>query len=452
MNTAIDHGPDATATAAAHRPHRVPAVLRAPLEGRTWGELLYALTGFPIATALFCIAITLTATSAGLLVTFIGVPLLAFTLAGARGMGVLERARARALLGQDVAAPEPLRLRARRSRSTGLMAWVGALLKDGTSWRHLVYALVCFPWAVLTFVTAVTLWSVGWALFTYPVWQWTLPRFAHRPGMQIWGDSHGRSFYLDTPYEIGFTCALGFAVVMASPWILRSLTQVNRLLVSGLLGPSRLAERVWELEEDRGVAEDTAAADLRRIERKLHDGAQARLAHLAVGLDMAKETALADPPSAVVMVEHAHGEVKRVLQELRDLARGIHPAILTDRGLGPALSALAARCSVPVTTEVGGLPSRPASAIEGIAYFTVSELLENISKHSGATTASVDVWRSGNRLMLRVADDGRGGALIRPGGGLAGLTDRLRAVDGVLDVDSVPGGPTVVTAELPWRP
>ncbi|MEE1746786.1 sensor histidine kinase, partial [Streptomyces sp. JV184] len=146
----------------------------------------------------------------------------------------------------------------------------------------------------------------------------------------------------------------------------------------------------------------------------------------------------------------AHGEVKVALQELRDLARGIHPAVLTDRGLDAALSAIASRCTVPVTVEVD-LAARPAQAIEGIAYFTVSELLQNVSKHARATRASVDVWRAADRLMLQVTDDGRGGADVSAGSGLAGLTERLEAVDGVLVVDSPQGGPTQVTAELPWR-
>ncbi|MHA4820382.1 sensor histidine kinase, partial [Streptomyces aculeolatus] len=128
----------------------------------------------------------------------------------------------------------------------------------------------------------------------------------------------------------------------------------------------------------------------------------------------------------------------------------IHPAILTDRGLGPALSAVAARCTVPVAVTVD-LKERPAQAIEGIAYYTVSELLQNISKHSGAKTASADVWRAEGRIMLQVTDDGKGGARLDGGTGLSGLTDRLGSVDGLLVVESPSGGPTVVTAELPWR-
>ncbi len=180
---------------------------------------------------------------------------------------------------------------------------------------------------------------------------------------------------------------------------------------------------------------DTAAADLRRIERDLHDGAQARLVNLAMGLGLAKEKLLEDPDAAASMVEEAHGEVKLALQELRDLARGIHPAVLTDRGLDAALSSVAARCTVPVTVTVD-LEERPAPAIEGIAYFTVSELLQNVSKHSRAHSASVEVWRSDNRLFLQVRDDGAGGASLDGGTGMRGLAERLGAVDGLFVVDS----------------
>jgi signal transduction histidine kinase len=207
---------------------------------------------------------------------------------------------------------------------------------------------------------------------------------------------------------------------------------------------------VVELESDRGVVVDTAAADLRRIERDLHDGAQARLVALAMDLGLAKEKLTEDPEAAARMVDEAHGEVKTALQELRDLARGIHPAVLTDRGLDAALSAVASRCTVPVRVEVD-LPARPAPAIEGIAYFTVSELLQNISKHSRATRATVDVWRVENRLMIQVGDNGVGGADVSDGSGLAGLAERLDAVDGILVVDSPVAGPTRITAELPWR-
>jgi signal transduction histidine kinase len=439
---ATDHASDPVSQP---RPHVLPPVLRAPLEGRVWRELGYLTLSVPISAVLFTFAMTTISLGAGLLITFLGVPVLAAGLAGCRGIGVMERARARSLLGLRVAAPAPL-----RGTKRGLMGWVGTVLRSGTSWRHLLYTVLHFPWAVFAFPVALTFWATGWALFLYPLWHWAVPSSVGGSGIQLYGDSSGNDFYLDTPFEIGVTSAVGLVLVLASPWLIRALTTVDRLLVGGLLGPSRLATRVSELESDRGVVVDTAAADLRRIERDLHDGAQARLVALAMDLGLAKEKLTEDPEAAARMVDEAHGEVKTALQELRDLARGIHPAVLTDRGLDAALSSVSSRCTVPVTVEVD-LPSRPAAAIEGIAYFTVSELLQNISKHSQARRAWVDVWQAQDRLMLQVSDDGRGGADASAGSGLAGLAERLDAVDGVLVIKSPSGGPTTVTAELPWR-
>ncbi|GAA1730620.1 sensor histidine kinase [Streptomyces yatensis] len=433
------------------RGHLVPAALKAPFQARVWREFLYLVISLPMSILTFVYTITMLALGAGLLITFLGVPVLGAALAGCRALGVVERARARALLRLDVAEPEPvLGGRGGRGGRRGPVAWVGALLRSGTSWRHVIYALIHLPWALFSFTFAIAFTCYGWGFATYPLWRWVFPRYVDEPGLQIFGDDHGRAFYLDTPFEIAATCAVGVLVLLLSPWVMRALTSVDRIMVAGLLGPSRLASRVWELESDRGTVVDTAAADLRRIERDLHDGAQARLVALAMDLGLAKEKLDEDPEAAAKMVDEAHGEVKLALQELRDLARGIHPAILTDRGLGPALSALSARCTVPVTVTVD-LPQRPAPAIEGIAYFTVSELLQNISKHSGARTAEVDVWRTEDRVLLQITDDGRGGAGTSAGSGLAGLAERIDAVDGVLVVNSPPGGPTTVTAELPWR-
>ncbi|MGH4032550.1 sensor histidine kinase [Actinomycetota bacterium Odt1-20B] len=429
---------------APERRHRVPSGLRAPLAARTWRELGYVVLSLPIGICAFAFAVSVMSLGVGLLITFIGIPVLAFGLFACRGFGALERQRARALLGLEVDAPEPL-----RTRGGGAFAWMGAMLKSGASWRHLLYALIHMPWALFSFAVGVGFWSYGWAMLTYPLWFWVFPMYAGQGGLQIYGDDQHR-IYLDNPFEIGLVALVGLLVTLATPWILRALTTVDRLLVFGLLGPSRLASRVVELESDRGVVVDTAAADLRRIERDLHDGAQARLVTLAMDLGLAKEKLTEDPEAAARMVDEAHGEVKVALQELRDLARGIHPAVLTDRGLNAALSALAARCTVPVQVEVD-LPSRPAAAIEGIAYFTVSELLQNISKHSRATQAGVEVWQVENRLMLQVWDNGQGGADASAGSGLAGLAGRLDAVDGILVVESPQGGPTTVTAELPWR-
>ncbi|MEU6576055.1 sensor domain-containing protein [Streptomyces sp. NPDC046805] len=365
-------------------------------DAHTWKEIAHLLVNLPVALFGFTYVVTVLFVSGMLTATVVGFPLLAGTLLGARQLGKAERARARALLGVRVEEPSPLPL----GRGGGLLQRLWLALKDPVGWRTLLYDFIRLPWGILTFVTVLASLFVLWPVL---------------------------------------------------PFIARGLANVDRVMVRGLLSPSdELERRISELESDRGVVVDTAAADLRRIERDLHDGAQARLVALAMDLGLAKEKLAEDPQAAARMVEEAHGEVKTALQELRDLARGIHPAVLTDRGLDAALSALASRCTVPVRVEVG-LTRRPAPAIEGIAYFTVSELLQNISKHSAATAATVDIWRTDDHLVLRVTDNGHGGAHPDHGTGLDGLARRLDAIDGVLVVDSPPGGPTRVTAELPWR-
>ncbi|MGV9312652.1 sensor histidine kinase [Streptomyces sp. NPDC003691] len=363
----------------------------------TWKEIVHLLANFPLSLLhFFYVAFTIVL-GAALSLTVVGLPVLALGLAGARLIGTSERARARVLLGVRVEEPSPL---SGAHRGGGFFSRLWTALKDPVGWRAALYCLIRLPWGVLTF--AVTLLSV---VALWPV--------------------------------------AGF--------LARGMGNADRVMVRGLLSPSdELERRIAELESDRGVVVDTAAADLRRIERDLHDGAQARLVALAMGLGLAKEKLLEDPEAAAAMVGEAHGEVKLALQELRDLARGIHPAVLTDRGLDAALSSVASRCTVPVSVSVD-LTERPAEAIEGIAYFTVSELLQNVSKHSRARQAAVDVWRVERRLMLQVTDDGQGGARLDGGTGMAGLAERLGAVDGLFVLESPAGGPTTVTVEIPWR-
>ncbi|MEO3974302.1 sensor domain-containing protein [Streptomyces sp. CAU 1734] len=368
------------------------------LDRRTWKEIAHLLINLPVALIGFVYVAFTISVGAGLSVTVIGLPLLAFGLAGVRMLGRWERARARAMLGVRIDEPSPP-LGSRPLRK-GFLHWVRRSLLDPVAWRTALYCFIRLPWGVLTFGVIMVGLFVLWPVL---------------------------------------------------PFITRALTAADRVMVRGLLSPSdELERRIAELESDRGVVVDTAAADLRRIERDLHDGAQARLVALAMGLGLAKEKLLEDPEAAAAMVDEAHGEVKIALQELRDLARGIHPAVLTDRGLGAALSSISARCTAPVRVSVE-LTERPAQAIEGIAYFTVSELLQNISKHARATSATVEVWRSADRLLIQVSDDGRGGARLDAGTGMSGLAERLQAVDGLFVLDSSEGKGTTVTVEVPWR-
>ena len=213
--------------------------------------------------------------------------------------------------------------------------------------------------------------------------------------------------------------------------------------------------RVRELEQSRAHLVEDSAARLRRIERDLHDGAQAQMVAVTMKLGLAKEklggalngTVQPDLKRILELVDAAHRGAKEAIAELRDLARGIHPPEL-DHGLATALTTLAARSDVPVELEVD-LPERPSAAIETIAYFCAAELLTNVAKHSGARHATLAAVHMPGRLRLRVSDDGSGGARLDERGGLAGLAERVRTVDGRLQVNSPPGGPTVVTVELP---
>jgi signal transduction histidine kinase len=208
-----------------------------------------------------------------------------------------------------------------------------------------------------------------------------------------------------------------------------------------------LTERIEVLETTRAGAVDVQETDLRRIERDLHDGAQARLVALGMNLGMAEQKFANDPEAARELVAEARIGIEVALKELRDLARGIHPPVLTDRGLGAAIDALVDHSALPVEVTVAAGP-RPAPAVETAAYFVAAEALTNATKHATATRVVIRVGREPGRLVLEVVDDGIGGA-DPAGGGLSGLRRRVEALDGTLTVTSPQGGPTVVRAELP---
>jgi signal transduction histidine kinase len=250
----------------------------------------------------------------------------------------------------------------------------------------------------------------------------------------------------------------GLILLLLTPWVVRGIAWVHRLLVRSLLGATRADERVQQLEAARAQVVDDAATTLRRVERDLHDGTQAQLATLAMTLGQAKEKlehregVPYDPAGALELVDTAHRHAREALIELRDIARGIHPPAL-DLGLDAALATLVSRSAVPATlssTLNGGNP-RPSKAIETIAYFSVAELLANAAKHSKARAVEVRAAIHGDRLAVSVIDDGIGGAAPRTGSGLPGLANRVRAVDGSFALTSPEGGPTRVDIELPMH-
>jgi signal transduction histidine kinase len=317
------------------------------------------------------------------------------------------------------------------------------------------YALIKLPVSAVQLYT-VALTAFGLADLAYPA-IWLL--FRNHPG----GTLSPMVAVVPVPFggniSVGswlgaFPAALaGAACVVAAAWLARGINAADGRLVRGLLGPSSMAERVSELERTRALAVDDSAAALRRVERDLHDGAQMRLAALAMNLGMAREKlGDDDQESATVreLIDAAHRNAVDALADLRDLARGIHPPVL-DNGLASALATLAASSAIPVTVSAD-IGTRPAPAIETIAYFCAAELIANATKHSYANQIKIDIHteRTGV-LLLEVSDDGIGGADAGRGSGLSGLAQRVSTVDGRINVSSPAGGPTMVTVELPLR-
>jgi signal transduction histidine kinase len=427
-------------------------LLRTPFTAQAARDYLYILVSAPLALAAFVALVSFSFVAALLSITIVGIPLFALIVLAAREYGAVPRGLVRELLHQPVEAP-----RRRRPKARGFFPWLGASLSDLDGWRAIAHVVIAFPFMVFGAWLVATATVMSLALFTYPVW-WHVfeptntgpDGVVHQSGMQF------GEFYIDTwPRAIGLSL-LGLAALFVMPWLARAFTTIDRLLVQGLLGPTRISERVEDLEATRAHAVDDSAATLRRIERDLHDGTQARLVALAMHLDMAKEklasdgAAGSDDPDiarARELLDQAHSNATEAITELRDVTRSIHPPAL-DRGLDEALATLVARSGVPARV-VTRLSVRPSPAIETIAYYCVAELLTNVAKHSAATHASVEVTDSGGVLYLRVTDGGRGGAGIVEGRGLAGLTERVRTVDGRLTLSSPVGGPTVVVVELP---
>jgi signal transduction histidine kinase len=247
---------------------------------------------------------------------------------------------------------------------------------------------------------------------------------------------------------------LTLAMLLAAPWVARGLARADEAAAGALLGPSRseeLALRVEALARSRAEIVAATDAERRRIERDLHDGAQQRLVSLAMNLGMARARLTDAPEPAREAIEQAHDEATRTLAELREFVRGLHPAVLDDRGLDAALSGIAATAPLPVRLRVD-MAARCSPSVEAVAYFVVAEALTNAAKHAHAGHAEVTVERTHDRLRVVVEDDGRGGATLDAGGegsGLRGLAQRAAAVDGTLTVHSPLGGPTVISVELP---
>ncbi len=359
--------------------------------------IVYMIVSFVFRILQFVLIVTGLAVGVSTAVVWIGFPILLATTSFIRWSGDRERG----WLGTMLRVPlPPAQRRPYEEGQPLLRRWV-VRLSDPTTWRDLAYLMVAFPLACV---------ELGIALASIVL----LP-------MAVW----------------------------VTPW----LGWLHGELGLALLGPDRtkrLEQKAERLQASRARGVDAAEAERRRIERDLHDGAQQRLVAVAMSLGRAKAKFDHDPESVRELIDEAHADAKLAVSELRDLARGIYPAVLGDRGLDAALSAQAAKSPIPVDVRVDVEP-RPPAAVETTAYFIVGETLTNIAKHAGATEAGVKVWRTDDHVVVEITDNGHGGAEVRPGGGLAGLADRAATIDGVITVVSPVGGPTVIRADLPCQ-
>ncbi|RJL24493.1 sensor histidine kinase [Bailinhaonella thermotolerans] len=435
-----------TGVAAAPRQERRPLRERVPLgpygplglfvDPRTWRAVPYLLIVMCWGAACTALVVAGTAVSLALTVVWIGFPMLAVVMIVWRGAAMLERRLLRLAFG--VSIPDPYAPLTRRRP----LGWPRVVIRDRATWKDFCYLALLFPLGTAEFVTLVILGNTTSRLLLTPVdlarhgYAWPLPELDH----EVRG----------TAAALAWAVA-GLGVFVVTMYVVRGFALAHAWWGAFMLGTGekeRLVARAAHLRASRARAVDAAEAERRRIERDLHDGAQQRLLAVAMELGRAQVKIDEDPAAAKEMIASAHAGARAAIAELRDLARGIYPAILTDRGLDAALSHLAARAPIPVDVSVE-IRDRPPAAVESIAYFIVSESLANMAKHARAERASVVVCREGERVVVEVRDNGVGGAVPTPGGGLAGLADRAATIDGTLTVLSPPGGPTLIRADLP---
>jgi signal transduction histidine kinase len=344
-------------------------------------------------------------------------------LGALQGVTALQRSRLRTVAGTDIPAG---------SRTADRKPWPVGQWLSASTWRHIAFHLLSIGIGAGAGVVIVC-WLAPALAITYLI---------------VGAPSAATA---------AVSCAAGVILLFAAPWLALQVARVDETLANALLGPSQneeLALRLESLTKSRAAIVAATDAERRRIERDLHDGAQQRLVSLAMNLGMARMRASAAPEPVNQVIAEAHEEALLALSEVREFIRGLHPAVLNDRGLDAALSGLAARAPLPVRLKVD-MPRPAAPSIEAVAYFIVSEAITNVVKHAHATQAEVTVARNGDLLRIAVADNGAGGAVLGGAGdpdggtGLMGLMQRAASVDGTLTIDSPPGGPTVITAELP---
>lgn len=417
----------------------IRAFLLSPIHPATWYANAAIGIGFFVAVFAFAALGSIASAGFATLLAGLGVLLIGIAIEGSRLVARIERRRV--MLGH----PERLRAHPYRPLRGGIVAILRAEFADESRWRDVLYIAVNVPLAIIEVTVIATVWAVSIWLLSMPIWYdavagASLPSFLAPLSVR------------DAPTLLLRTLA-GAALLPIAASLSQLVIALHRAVVVGLLCTSEsreLRRQVRTLTESRSAILDVEANELHRIERDLHDGAQQRLVRLTMDLALASERIDADPAAAKQLILEGQEQAHQALAELRDLVRGIAPAILLDRGLVPALSSIVGRGPVPSVIRSDLPPGeRLPASIERAAYFVVAEALANTSKHSGATGCEVRCRRDGSRLVIEVWDDGIGGATTEPGGGLAGLAGRVAGLDGIFMISSPAGGPTLVRAEFP---
>ncbi len=419
------------------------SILFRPFRVITYRELAYLVFGLPLSILAFAVFVTGVSAGIVLLPVVIGLPILIGTAYLHRGIAWAERQRAALVLGAAIEQSY------RRPTRPGIVAIVRTLGTDPQTWKDAGWMILVSIIGFCGSIVALVLWPVTlWAL-SFPFYGWALS------GDQItielgdgsandWADDQWNHHPVWVSVMVG---AVGFLLLHVTTWVCAAFAHGQVRLAQLLLSPGAGERRVSELTRTRAASVDAQTSELRRIERDLHDGAQARMVAVTLDLGLAKEKLDSDPAAARELIEAAHTEATTAIAELRHLVAGIAPAVLTDRGLDAALSSLVATCRVPVSVDVN-LPTRMPMAVETAAYFVVAEALTNVQKHARATHATIHGRVQEGRLVLEIGDNGTGGA-DPDGSGLTGLRDRVAALDGTLTLSSPAGGPTVLRVDVP---
>jgi signal transduction histidine kinase len=400
-----------------------------------WRSLAYLGTSVPMGVVALVLGAGVFVLGSASAIVVVGIPLLVMLGVSGIPLAAVERRRLR-LVDQDTPVGSPHR----RPGRTGLLAWLATRYQEQATWRELAYAVLLgtLLWP-LDLVAVVLFVSVPGALLCAPL---LLAMADHGDQVKIL-----KSWTVSTPAGAWALLPAGAVMLAAALYGLTAVAGARGALTRALLSPreDELSERLVDLSRSRARLVDAFEVERRRIERDLHDGAQQRLVALTVTLGLAR---IAGGDEAAALIAQAHGDSKLALDELRQLIRGIHPKILTDRGLPAAVTELMGRSLVPVDVDIE-LSVRLPDEVEAAAYFVACEALSNITKHSRAENAAVRGRLDGDLLVLEIRDDGVGGAEISRGTGLVGLADRVSVVDGRLSLSSPQGGPTLLRVEIP---